>query len=51
MILIIIYLNGVKNGKGKIYSFIGLIFEGEFINGIIKGKGKEYENGEVIFNE
>jgi len=44
------YLNGVKNGKGKIYSFIGLIFEGEFINGIIKGKGKEYENGEVIFD-
>ena len=55
------YLNGKKNGKGKIFYksygisedeyFLGeksgsnLIFEGEFLNGKKSGKGKEY-NGD-----
>ena len=37
------YLNGERNGKGKIYNGRGmLIFEGEFINGEKNGKGKEF---------
>ena len=43
------YLNGVKNGQGRKFSFIGLIFEGEFNKGIIMGKGKEYEQDDIIF--
>ena len=46
------YLNGEKNGKGKIYS-IGLYgrvlkFEGEYLNGQKNGKGIEYYYGSKI---
>ena len=44
------YLNGKRNGKGKLYNDNGkLEFEGEYLNGERNGKGKEYHNGELIF--
>ena len=43
------YSNGIKNGKGKIYHFGKLKFEGIF-DEQINGKGKEYnEDGELIY--
>ena len=44
------YLNGERNGKGKVYLKGELIFEGEYLNGVRwNGKGKEYDYGELIF--
>ena len=44
-------MNGIKNGKGKIYYDDGkLRFEGEFLNNKRNGKGKEYhKNGNLKF--
>ena len=37
------YLNGKRNGKGKVYcNNRKLLFEGEYLNGERNGKGKEY---------
>ena len=53
LLLEVEYLNGEKNGKGKIYNFNNgkLIFEGEYLNGEKNGKGKEYDilNDLLIF--
>ena len=45
------YLNGQRNGKGKLYNYNGnLAYEGKFLNGQKHGKGKEYNmNGKLIF--
>ena len=43
------YLNGMKNGFGKIYSHGSMTFEGEFKDDRINGKGKEYSYGELRF--
>ena len=45
------YLEGIKNGKGKVYNIDGkLKYEGEFVNGKKSGKGKEYDkNGNLLF--
>ena len=46
------YLNGEKNGKGKIYGYKGrIIFDGEYKNNKKNGSGKEYNNetGELLF--
>ena len=45
------YLNGEKNGKGKVYYNNGkLKFEGEYLNGKKNGKGKQYNyDGELEF--
>ena len=45
------YLNGMKNGKGKIYGKnLNLVFEGEYLNGMKNGKSKEYnDEGKLIF--
>ena len=44
------YLNGERNGKGKVYYDFGeLIFEGEYLNGKRNGKGKEYDDGKLVF--
>ena len=45
------YLNGKRNGKGKIYNYNNeLRFDGEFLNGKINGKGKEFnDKGYLIF--
>ena len=45
------YLNGKKNGKGKVYNDDGeLIFEGELKDGIKwNGKGKIYNYGHLIY--
>ena len=38
------------NGKGKIYIYDKLIFEGEYFNGKRwEGKGKEYNYGKLVF--
>ena len=46
------YINGQRNGKGKIYFTFKnnpyLKFEGEFLNGKKHGKGKDYFLNEVI---
>jgi len=34
------YLNGLRNGKGKEFSFGTLIFEGEYLKGKKMGKEK-----------
>ena len=45
-----VYVNGVRNGKGKKYNHLKLIFEGEYLNGKKNGKGKEYDYyGKLIF--
>ena len=51
------YLNGVRNGKGKIYLNNKLVFEGEYVNGENNGKGKSYDlegnlsfDGEYLYN-
>ena len=51
MEVLIIYLNGERNGKGKEYDEIGnLIYEGEYLKKKKKGKGKEYDYyGNIIF--
>ena len=36
------YINGKRNGKGKIFSFGKLVFEGEYLSGEKSGKCKEY---------
>jgi len=39
------FIDGIKNGKGKEYSYFGdLKYEGEYFNGKRHGKGKEYNN-------
>ena len=46
------YLNGKRNGIGKVYDYWNgkLIFEGEYLNGERNGIGKEYnEDGKKIF--
>ena len=45
------FLNGIKNGKAKIYYVNDrTTFEGEYLNGIINGKAKiYYENGNQEF--
>ena len=45
------YLNGIRNGKGKVYSRKDkLRYEGEFLDDKWHGKGKEYnDNSELIF--
>ena len=45
------YLNGERNGKGKLYHKNGkLQYEGKFENGKANGKGKEYDrDGNMIF--
>ena len=45
------YLNGERNGKGKVYWNDGeLRFEGEYLKGKRNGKGKEYDyNGDLLF--
>ena len=44
------FLNGNKNGKGKLYYNGKLIFEGSFLNGFISGHGKEYnKNWKLIY--
>ena len=45
------YLNGERNGKGKLYDFTGdLEYEGEFLNGEKNGKGKFFDcMGEVEY--
>ena len=43
------YLNGMKNGKGKIYNKkCNLIFDGEYLNGMRNGKCKEYNNNKKL---
>ena len=42
-------LNGLRNGKGKQYSFGQLDFEGEYLNGLKNGKGKKYyDDGSLL---
>ena len=44
------YIDGERNGKGKIYDNKILIFEGEFLKGKKNGKGKEFnKNGNLKF--
>ena len=44
------YLNGRRNGKGKIYYCYQLIYEGEYLNVKRNGKGKGYVNfGQLRF--
>ena len=43
------YLNGKRNGIGKVYEESNLIFEGVFLNGKRNGIGKEYSHNEIIF--
>ena len=43
-------LNGIINGKGKLYDRGQLIFEGEFVNEKKNGKGIEYDGlGSILF--
>ena len=42
-------LNGERNGQGKEYEFIGIIFEGEFKNGKKwNGKGYDKQNNKIV---
>ena len=46
------HINGIRNGKGKIYDINNmLIFEGEYVNGEPNGFFKEYDffSGKLIF--
>ena len=43
------YLNGEKNGKGKIFENDLLRFECNYLKGKRHGKAKEYEKGKLIF--
>ena len=43
------YLNGERNGKGKIYDNGQIKFEGEFLNGQKNGKGKYFSDGILLF--
>ena len=45
------YLNGVRNGKGKIYRNGKIEYEGEFLNGEMIGKGKEYDQDGKLISE
>ena len=46
------YLNGKRNGKGKVYNFEGnVVFEGEYLNGERNGKGIEYDYENDIKSE
>ena len=42
------YIDGERNGKGKIYDNMILIFEGEFLKGKKNGKGKEFNKNRNI---
>ena len=43
------YINGKKNGEGKIYYYSGTVmYEGEFKDGKRHGKGKEYNYDENL---
>ena len=44
------FLNGKRNGKGKLYVFGNLMYEGEFLDNEKNGKGTDFfENGKVQF--
>ena len=46
------YLNGKRNGKGKVYDFeCNVVFEGEYLNGERNGKGIEYDYENDIKSE
>ena len=45
------FLNGKRNGKGKIYSKEKLIFETEYFDGKIIGKVREYNLGGILVYE